>query len=157
MKSILLVSVLVAFILLPLQGNAQTKGGHGEHGDMAGHGGGRTTTIMLGETTEQGVKAMAHLNDVGAAMAKMGQKENFHFMVMFGDATSGAAITGGTVALRITHPRQAKPGETIALMGMGGHFGADVHLTDKGEYLFIVGSQLADGIKREFQFKYVMK
>ncbi len=157
MKSALLAAVVAVLILLPLQGDAQPKGGHGEHGGMAGHGGGRTTTIMLGETAEQGVKAMAHLNDVGAAMAKMGQKENFHFMVMFADAASGTAITGGSVALRITDPGQAKPGETIALMGMGGHFGADVHLTAKGEYLFTVGSKLADGIKREFQFKYVLK
>jgi hypothetical protein len=112
---------------------------------------------MLGETAEQGVKAMAHLNDVGAMMAKMGKKENYHFMVMFADAASGAAISGGTVALRITSPGQEKAGETIALMGMGGHFGADVSLTAKGEYAFTVGSMLADGTKREFQFKYMMK
>jgi hypothetical protein len=165
MKPVLLVFALVALVFLPLQTNAQTKGGHGEHGGMAAPaaaapampGGGHSASIMLGETAEQGVKAMAHLNDVGAMMAKMGKKENYHFMVMFADAASGAAISGGTVALRITSPGQEKAGETIALMGMGGHFGADVSLTAKGEYAFTVGSMLADGTKREFQFKYMMK
>ena len=32
-------------------------------------------------------------------------------------------------------------------MGMGGHFGADVALTAKGEYQFTVGTKLADGGK----------
>jgi hypothetical protein len=163
MKSVLLAFAFLAFLSLPVQGHAQTKG---EHSGMAapgaapmtmGHGGGQSASIMLGEATEQGVKAMAHLNDVGATMAKMGKKENYHFMVMFADAASGAAVTGGNVALRITEPGQEKAGQSVLLMGMGGHFGADISLTAKGEYNFAVGSKLTDGKTRQFTFKHTVK
>lgn len=164
MKPVLLIFALVGLVFLPLQTNAQTKGGHGEHGAsspghqaMTGHGAGKAASIMLGETTEEGVKAMAHLNDVGAMMAKMGKKENYHFMMMFTDAATGAAITDGSVALRLTGPGQEKAGEPIALVGMGGHFGADVSLTAKGEYHFVVGSKLADGKKRQFHYHYTVQ
>ena len=42
--------------------------------------------IMLEEKTEEGVRGMVHLTDVGEAMAKMGMKENMHLMVMFTDS-----------------------------------------------------------------------
>jgi hypothetical protein len=42
-------------------------------------------------------------------------------------------------------------------MGMGNHFGADVALSEKGEYQFQVGSKLADGKTRQFHFSYTVK
>ncbi|MGD9947016.1 MAG: hypothetical protein AB7U29_00905 [Desulfobulbus sp.] len=114
-------------------------------------------SIMLGEQSVDGVKAMAHLNDVGEVMAKMGKKENYHFMVMFSDAQTGAALDQGTVAVKITDPATGQGGAAIPLMGMGGHFGADVALSAKGEYHFMVGSKLADGKKRQYSFRYTVK
>lgn len=126
-----------------------------EHQAMAGHAmmGGM---VMLGEVTQEGVKAMAHIADVGAAMAKAGRKENFHLMVMFSDA-AGKPITQGTVALRLTAPGSDKPGEPIALVPMGGQFGGDLALTAKGAYRMEVGTKLADGVKRQFVFTYDVK
>lgn len=121
---------------------------HGEHsGMMMGEG-----MVMLGEETEEGVKAMAHLNDVKAAMAKMGMKETHHFMVAFVDA-AGKPVTEGTVAVKIKDPA-GKEGGAIKLMGMEGHFGADIVLPEKGEYHFKVGTKLPDGKKREYHFHY---
>ena len=121
----------------------------------------RTKTIMLGEETVDGVKAIARLNDVGAMMAQMGQKENFHIMIMFSDAKTGAAIEQGIVAVKIVDPKTGQAGEAIALMGMGAgassHFGADVTLPTKGDYQFQVGSKLADSTKRQFAFKYTVQ
>jgi hypothetical protein len=117
----------------------------------------RTKTIMLGEQTVEGVKAKGLLNDVGAMMAQMGKKENYHFMVMFSDAKTGTAIEQGTVAVKITDPKTGQTGEAIPLMGMGNHFGADVVLPGKGEYHFQVGSKLADGSKRQFHFSHTIK
>lgn len=78
-------------------------------------------------------------------------------MVMFNDAATGAAIEQGTVAVKIIDPKTGKAGGPIALMGMGNHFGADVALTEKGEYQFQVGTKLVDGNKRQFQFSHTIK
>ena len=131
-----------------------------DHGSMAGMDHGsmamKGDMIMLGEDTESGVKAMAHLKDVGAAMSKMGMDTTHHLMVMFADAKSGNPIEEGSAAVKITGP-DGKTGEPVKLMGMGGHFGADVTLKQKGEYTFEVGSKLADGQKRTFEFKQTLK
>ena len=58
-------------------------------------------------------------------------------------------ITAGSVAVRIKGP-DGKEGPAIKLMGMEEHFGADVVLDKKGAYVFTVGTQLSDGVKRQF-------
>jgi hypothetical protein len=118
-------------------------------------------SIMLGEQTVEGVKGKANLKDVGAMMAKMGQKENYHFMIIFSDAKTGTAIEQGTVAVKVIDPKTGQAGEAIALMGMGAgassHFGADITLPSKGDYQFQVGTKLADGTKRQFAFRYTVQ
>lgn len=111
--------------------------------------------IMLGDQVVDGVKGMAHLKDVKDAMAKMGMKETHHFMMMFRDK-DGKTITTGSVAVKIKGP-DGKEGPAIKLMGMEEHFGADVVLDKKGAYVFTVGTQLSDGVKRQFVIKSVIK
>jgi hypothetical protein len=123
-----------------------------EHGSMMMEKG----MVMLGEKTEDGVKAAAHLNDVKEAMAKMGMKETHHFMVMFMDAKTGEPITEGTVAVKIEGPA-GKTSDPVKLMGMEGHFGADIVLAEKGKYEFKVGTKLRDGQKRQYEFEYENK
>ncbi len=164
MKRGLSICAILSILTLPVGATlAQNTGDHGghamkeqqdDHGSMTKP---RTKSIMVGEQTVEGVKAMVHLNDVGAMMAQMGMKENYHFMVMLNDATTGAAVEQGAVAVKITDPKTGKTGEAIPLMGMGGHFGADVILPVKGEYRFEVGSKLADGKKRQFTFQYTIQ
>jgi hypothetical protein len=89
-------------------------------------------------------------------MAKMGMKETHHFMVLFANAKDGKTIEAGTVAVKIKGPDD-KEGAAIKLIGMDKHFGADVILEQKGAYVFTVGTQLADGVKRQFEFKYEVK
>lgn len=162
MKRSLIVFAALALLNLPAIALSQSQHDHSQHAisPHAGHDATQTMnpkSIMLGEQTVEGVKAMAHLNDVGAVMARMGKKENFHFMVMFNDAATGAAIEQGTVAVKITDPATGKTGEPIPLMGMGNHYGADVVLTNKGEYRFQVGTKLVDGKTRQFQFSYTTR
>jgi len=123
-----------------------------EHGSMMMEGG----MIMLGDQTEEGVKAMAHLKDVKEAMSKMGMKTTHHFMVMFVDTKTGDPIETGTVAVKIKGPA-GKEAEALELMGMQGHFGVDIALPEKGEYEFKVGTKLPDGKKRQYEFKYEAK
>ena len=131
---------------------------HSGHDDHKGHDGMAAMGNMLdlGTKTEKGVKAMAHMKDVSAAMAKMGMKTTHHFMVMFNDEKSGKAIDSGKVAVKITGPDGTVNGP-MELMGMQGHFGADVILDKKGEYKFQVGSKLADGTTRQFEFQTMLK
>jgi hypothetical protein len=99
---------------------------------------------------------MAHLKDVRDAMAKMDMKETHHFMVMFMDTTTGEPIEQGSAALKIVSPSGKEVG-TVKLMGMQGHFGADIALSEKGKYEFTVGTKLADGEKRQFEFSHTLK
>jgi len=123
-----------------------------DHGSMSMSG----DMIMLGNSVEDGVKAMAHLKDVKAAMAKMGMDTTHHLMVMFEDEASGKPIESGAAAVKIKGP-DGKERDAIKLMGMQGHFGVDVELTTPGEYHFMVGTKLADGKKRQFEFEYKLK
>lgn len=124
----------------------QGHGGHGADGNV----------LELGEMTVKGVEAHAELKDVKAAMVKAGMKQTHHFMVMFHDAKSGKAIDSGRVAVKITAPDGTVTGP-VELIGMEGHFGADVTLERAGQYQFQVGSKLADGTSRQFEFKTVVK
>ena len=126
--------------------------GHDDHSGMAAAG----DMLDLGMKTEKGVKAMAHMKDVRAAMSKMGMKTTHHFMVMFNDDKSGKAIESGKVAVKITGPDGTVTGP-MELMGMQGHFGADVILDKQGEYKFQIGSKVADGTSRQFEFKTTLK
>jgi len=162
MKKICTILLTALFALsIPLMASAMShEKEHMEHGKMEKmeHGGMMMEKgmVMLGEKTEDGVKAMAHLNDVKEAMAKMGMKETHHFMVMFMDVKSGEPITEGTVAVKIEGPA-GKTSDPVKLMGMEGHFGADIVLTEKGKYEFKVGTKLPDGQKRQYEFEYEVK
>ncbi|HXV19719.1 MAG TPA: hypothetical protein VD811_01865 [Desulfuromonadales bacterium] len=149
-------AILVAIFLLglPLAAGAMSHEKH-EHGKMEGMKM-EEGMFMLGEETEEGVKAMAHLNDVKAAMAKVGMKETHHFMVAFVDTASGKQITEGTVAVKIKDPA-GKESDPVKLMGMEGHFGADIVLPEKGKYEFKVGTKLPDGKTRQYMFNYTVK
>ena len=164
MKRTLIAYAVLSLLSVPALTIAENASEHSGH-NMMEHQGTMAKmpnqSIMLGEQTVEGVKGKANLKDVGAMMAKMGQKENFHFMIMFSDAKTGTAIDQGTVAVKIVDPKTGQAGEAIALMGMGAgassHFGADVTLPTKGDYQFQVGSKLADSTKRQFTFKYTLQ
>lgn len=130
-----------------------------DHGAMKddGHGGMHmdAATVMLPDQTVEGIKAMAHVKDAKAAMAKMGMKETHHLAVAF-VGKDGKQITEGTVAVKIEDPA-GMVGEPIPLMGMQGHFGADIVLDNKGSYKFKVGSKLPDGVVRQYEFKFEVK
>lgn len=155
MKRTLVICSILSFFVLPINAAlAQPPVDPSSHAAMP-----MTTaqTIMVGEETIEGITGMAHLNDVGALMAQMDKKENYHFMMMFNDAATGAVVDQGSVAVKISDPKTGKMGKAIPLMGMVDHFGADVALPAKGDYQFEVGSKLADGKTRQFHFKYVLK
>lgn len=127
---------------------------HGSHQNSAQSGmemGG--TMLMLGNDTQEGIMAMAHLRDIQAAMAKLGMDKTHHFMVAFKDMASGKQMGDGLVAVKVVDP-SGKKHEATKLMAMEGSFGADVALSQKGTYHFEVGAKFANGVKRQFSFQY---
>lgn len=145
-KFIAILTVLISLAGISVQAMEMEKSGMNMKGNY----------IMLPNSTEGGVTAMAHLKDIKAAMAKMGMHATNHFMVMFTDQKSGSQISEGLVALKITDPH-GKVSGPIYLMPMAGAFGSDITLTDKGSYQLEVGTKLRDGIKRKFHFTYTIK
>jgi len=130
----------------------QDHGMQNKHEKMASDG----SMLVVGTMTSKGVKGMAHLKDVSKTMADMGMPTTHHFMIAFVDEETGAQVESGTVALKITNP-DAKVSETIELVGMAGHFGADVTLDMAGEYHFRLGTKLSDGKKRKYHFHRVVE
>ncbi|AJF06645.1 hypothetical protein [Geoalkalibacter subterraneus] len=131
---------------------------HDQHDDHAGHEGmsAEGDMVVVGSVTEKGVKAMAHMKDVREAMADMGMNITHHFMVAFVDEQSGDQIEEGMAALKFEGPQGTTEGP-IKMMGMEGHFGADIELEHPGHYKLKVGTKLADGEKRQFEFSYELK
>jgi hypothetical protein len=159
MKKSLFICCLAAFFSLPLSVFAASHE-HGmsgmDHGSMGNKGDMHKGMLAVGEQSVDGVKAIVYLNDVKATMAKMGMKETHHLMVHFYNAKDGKTIETGTAAVKIKGP-DGKEGSAIKLMGMEGHFGADVILEQKGAYVFTFGTQLVDGVKRQFILEYELK
>lgn len=122
-----------------------------DHGKkaMAGMSHDMADMMMLDSEEVDGVKAMFHLSDVKAAMAKAGQPFTHHLMVNFVDSKTGKAIEKGRVAVKVTTPADVKE-KAKMLMGMEGGFGVDLILDQAGMYHFKIGTKLADGKKREF-------
>ena len=151
----------IFILILGFTATTFAAGGH-EHGtaakmadDHAGMAMGEGM-IMVGSQVSKGVKGMAHLNDVREAMLKAGMNHTHHFMIAFADEKTGVQLEQGTVALKITDPN-GKVMETVELVGMSGHFGADIVLDIQGEYHFKIGTKLADGENRKYHFHYVVK
>ncbi len=130
---------------------------HDDHSDHSDHEGmsAEGDMVVVGSVTEKGVKAMAHMKDVREAMAGMGMDITHHFMVAFVDEQSGDQIEEGVAALKFEGPEGVEG--PIKMMGMEGHFGADIELDQPGHYKLQVGTKLADGEKRQFEFSYELK
>ena len=150
---------LILLMVFPVAALASAAHDHG-HGhdanDGAGHHDGMSADgkmAIVGSMSSKGVKGMAHIKDVKETMAKMGMKATHHFMIAFVDEETGEQIEKGKVALKLINPNAKS--ETIELIGMDGHFGADVTLDMKGEYHFKLGTKLEDGTKRKYHFHYV--
>jgi hypothetical protein len=119
-----------------------------------GHGQGEM--LILGDEVQDGVKAMCHLMPVDAKLLPSDNKTTHHLMVMLSGAASGKAIDSATVAVKIASPDN-REGAPLRLMGMGGHFGADVVLDQPGIWHFRIAAKMADGKVRHYHGHHVVK
>lgn len=168
MKRLILLTAMIALVTVPasLMAMSHKEGEKSMHGDKMKHDKmdhgkmdhdammSKGDMKMLGSEVVEGVKARVHLKDVSEAMAKMGMDHTHHLMVSFvkdANGSEGPAIEKGTVAVKVESPdgTESKP---IKMMGMEGHFGADLALQEKGMYHFRIGTRLEDGTKRMYHF-----
>lgn len=112
--------------------------------------------IMLDTVTTDGIKAMAHLQDLrqGAAQPAAGATHNL--MVGFEEEGKGTAIAKGRAAVKVTGP-DGQTGSAITLNLKEGFFRGDLELKKPGLYTFEVGTKLADDKARQFRFTYELK
>jgi hypothetical protein len=76
-----------------------------------------------------------------------------HTRVKVWDVASGELIEVGKVAVKIKAP-DGKAESPLELLNMQDGFGADVDLAEKGVYQLQVGTELNDGKKRVFLFRF---
>jgi hypothetical protein len=129
---------------------------HGDMQQMEGMEHGQGGMIVLGEEVQNGVKAMFHLMTIDPKVMPAGNKITHHLMVMFNDTATGKTIGSGTVAVKVESP-EGKEAAPVKLMGMQGHFGADVNLDKPGIWHFRIATKLADGKVRQFHSHHVVK
>jgi len=131
-----------------------------DHGSMdmghAGHQG-----DVAHEEVVDGVKATFKVMSMKEHMKTMNMelpkdlKETHHLAVEFKDAKTGKALTEGEVKVKVQNPD--KSAQSKDLMGMQGHFGADLDLSKKGKYGVMCKFQLKDGKVRSAKFWYTVK
>ena len=112
--------------------------------------------IMLEGDMRDNIKGVAHLRDISKTMAEMGMDKTHHFMVTFKDDLTGKTIETGIAALKVVDPA-GKKHDAVRMMAMDGSFGVDVSLTQKGKFVFEVGTKLDNGKKRQFKFHYTVE
>ena len=127
-----------------------------DHGKADGMAHGQGEMIILGEEVQDGIKAMVHLMPIDRRIMQTEHPTTHHLMVMFNDVQTGQAIDDGIVAVKIGSPdgNEAAP---IRLIGMQGHFGADVTMDQTGIWHFRIATKLNDDKVRKYHGHHVMK
>ena len=154
MKKQLMVLVVMLTFMVPAGVMAMKDMDHGsmtKDGAMSGMGMGGDM-IMLKDQEVDGVVGSAHLMNVKEKMAEHGMTMTHHIMVGFMN-TDKQMINEGQVAVKVKSP-DGSVGKATKMMGMSGQFGVDITLDQKGTYQFMIGTKLADGKKRTFNFEF---
>ncbi len=152
-KTAALIAVLMMTMAAPL---AVTAAEH-DHGSMhEGHG---SQMAQMGKVVHQqvvdGVKVTFRIMDMKGMGMPAGIKETHHLMAEFADAGSGKPLTEGEVKVKMVNPDKSE--QTKDLMGMEGHFGADIVMAKRGKYGVMCKFKVKDGKVRSSKFWYVVK
>jgi len=139
--------------------------GMGGHGSMAGQGmhgaqdmmqmGSRVYSGNIGQWTGE-----ARMIDMKAQMAASGVQaqgtmmNTHHIALALTDPKTKAHVTDGTGTVTVTAPDKST--KTYDIMGMQGHFGADVNLPKPGRYTFNV-KLVSGGKSGTATFHYTVK
>ncbi len=106
---------------------------------------------MIHHSTVDGVGLMYHLIDMTAHSKKMPEMRATHHLMVYLKSEHGHNVEKAKVGYLISGPD--KHNQKIMAMGMGGGFGGDIALKEKGVYT-IKTKALIDGKKVIDQFDY---
>ncbi|MBI5063134.1 MAG: hypothetical protein HZB87_06650 [Desulfatitalea sp.] len=162
--------VLITSLLLTLgaanaalaQGSDHSGHGAAPKGTPSGHGSSHEgmqmggAMIMLDTVTTDGIKAMAHLQDLRSGAAQGAAGATHSFMVGFEEEGNGTMLTTGRAAIKVTGP-DGQTGNAITLAPKDGIFRGDIELKQPGKYTFVVGTRLTDDKARQFSFTYELR
>ena len=154
MKKLVLAIAAILALSAPLAFAADHEG-HDMHGGHPAMGGAAHEEVIDGVKATFNVQTMADaMKAMGMEMPK-GVKETHHISVAFKDVKTGKTLTEGEVKIKVQNPD--KTDQSKDLMGMHGHFGADVVMTAKGKYGVMCKFKLQDGKVRNAKFWYTVK
>ncbi len=167
MKSIFFLLTSLLLTLGSANGALAQGGDHSGHGaapmgtpsgHVGSHEGMQTggAMIMLDTVTTDGIKAMAHLQDLHPGSAQPAAGATHNFMVGFEEEGNGTMVTKGRAAVKVTGP-DGLTGNAITLSPKDGFFRGDIALKQPGKYTFVVGTKLSDDKARQFSFTYELK
>jgi hypothetical protein len=149
--------VLATAALLALSAPAAFAADHAghDHSSHAGMGSAAHEEVLDGVKATFTVQTMADaMKAMGMEMPK-GVKETHHISLSLKDVKSGKDLTEGDVKIKVQGPD--KKDQTKEMMGMHGHFGADVDMAKKGKYGVMSRFKTADGKVRQAKFWYTVK
>lgn len=149
-KMILAVAAMLALSAPFVSFAASEHGGHGGHqGDVA-----HEEVVDGVKVTFKIMSMKEHMKASGMEMPK-GMKETHHISAEFKNIKSGKPLTEGEVKVKVQNPD--KSDQTKDMMGMQGHFGADLEMSKKGKYGVMSKFILKDGKIRSSKFWYNVK
>lgn len=148
MRATIVASIMALLLLAPLAAGAAM--------DHAAHRGN-----VVHEGVVDGVKATFSITGISEELRakgvtlQRGMKATHHLSAAFADVAGRQPLVKGLVAIRLQGPGSS--GEPLELVGMDGHFGIDLDLSQPGQYGIMCRFVLADGKKRQTMFRYEVK
>jgi len=154
MKKLVLATAAILVLAAPAAFAAEHEG-HDMHGGHAQMGAAAHEEVIDGVKATFNVKTMAEaMKAMGMEMPK-GVKETHHISLALKDVKSGKALTEGQATVKLQGPDKKE--QTVELMGMHGHFGADFDMSKKGKYGVMCKFKTADGKVRQAKFWYTVQ
>lgn len=152
-KTAALIAVLMMTMAVPLA----VKAAEHDHGSMhEGHGGQMAQAgMVVHRQLVDGVKVTFRIMDMKGMEMPKGIKETHHLMAEFVDAKSGKPINEGEAKVKVVGPDKSE--QTKDLVGMEGHFGADIAMSKPGKYGVMCKFKVKDGKVRSSKFWYGVK
>jgi hypothetical protein len=158
MKKMAIILATLISVTVPVFSYAAMN--HDDHGSMDMDHSAQQGTVAHEEVVD-GVKATFIIQSMAEAMKGMKMempalmKETHHIHVEFKDTKTGKALTKGDVKIKVLNPDKSE--QLKDLVGMQGHFGADIDLSKKGKYGVMTKFQVKDGKVHQSKFWYTVK
>lgn len=149
--------MIVVIAVMMMAASAAFAADHSKH-NMETHA--QMSGVAHGEVVD-GIKVTFAVQTMKEAMKAMGMQmpkgvaETHHISLSLQEVKNGSAITSAEARIKVIAPDKSE--QIKDLIGMHGHFGADIKMSLKGKYGVISKFKTADGKVRQVKFWYQVK